>query len=81
MKISNRHWLFRRAFLYPHNLIYYRLWKNAATKEKEKNTYLWGYVIRCAAQCPLPLAVIIHLGGQAEVSQLDLHLVVEEYVA
>ena len=38
-------------------------------------------VIRRSTDCALLLAVEIELGGQAEVAQLDLHLVVEEQVA
>lgn len=35
-------------------------------------------VVGRSANCPLLLAVKIELGGETEVSQLDLHLVVEE---
>ena len=35
-------------------------------------------VVRCSANGPLLLAVKIELGGKTEISQLDLHLVVEE---
>ena len=38
-------------------------------------------VVRRSANSPLLLAVKIELGGKTEVSQLDLHLVVEEQVA
>ena len=38
-------------------------------------------VVGCSANGPLLLAIKIELGGKTEVSQLDLHLVVEEQVA
>ena len=43
--------------------------------------YLWRDVVWRAAQSLLPLPVVVHPRGQPEVSDLDLHGVVEEDVA
>lgn len=38
-------------------------------------------IIRSTANCPLLLPVKIKLGGEAEISELDLHFVVQEEIA
>ncbi len=43
--------------------------------------YLRRNVVGSSAECSLPLSVVVDLGGEAEVPQLDLHLIVEEDVA
>ena len=41
----------------------------------------WRDVIRCSTDCSLPLSVELKFGSQTEITNLDLHLVVEEQVA
>ena len=42
---------------------------------------LWGDVVGSPAQGFLPLAVVVDLGGQAKVSDLALHVIIEEDVS
>jgi hypothetical protein len=44
-------------------------------------SYLRGNVVGSSAECSFPLSVVVDLGGETEVPQLDLHLIVEEDVA
>ena len=41
----------------------------------------WCDVVGSSTDCSLPLSVELKLGSQTEVTNLDLHLVVEEQVA
>ena len=43
--------------------------------------YLWSDVVGSAAHSAPPLTLVLDLSGEAEVSDLDLHLVGEEQVA
>ena len=43
--------------------------------------YLRGNIIRCTTYSPLSLALKFQLSGQSEVTEFDLHLVVDEEVA
>ena len=49
--------------------------------DSDQMCYLGCYVVGCAAKRSLPLSIVVQLGGQAKIPQLDLHLVVEENVA
>lgn len=40
--------------------------------------HLWRNVVRCAANRAFPLSFEVNLGCKAEVSDLDLHLLVDE---